>query len=123
MTKYKMIIMKISPKYTIESQRMTARTRRVCNSSRATLIRLWRRSAALAAYVDEDAMPYAGEGERAIPADAAAGAQRAVGTCKHLGTEQEVSTVLEVGSNHTKMERESGARLKACGELGAVSAG
>ena len=60
-----------------------------------TLIHLWQRSAALVAYRDEDAMPYAGESERAIPADAAAGARRAVGTCKYLGTKQEVSAWYE----------------------------
>ena len=38
-----------------------------------SLIHLWRQSAVLAAYRIEDTMSYAGEGERAMPADAAAG--------------------------------------------------
>ena len=73
------------------------------------MIRLRRRSAALAAYRDEDAMPYAGEGERAIPADAAAGARRAVGTCKYLGTKREVSAVYKKTVT-TPQDREMHAR-------------
>ena len=83
------------------------------------VIRLRRRSAALAAYRDEDAMPYAGEGERAIPADAAAEARRAVGTCKYLGTKREVSAWYEKTVT-TPQEREMRAR-RSRARLGRVA--